>query len=174
MAASFFTSGTHTHTHPEVSGLLDYVGNTGLCGEIHSNLEQIAHPITCGSTPIQYRFQGTDRYRFLELSDAHQNSVRPDNGAGGRSAYRLRQSLLEGWSRHNDRACEGRNGTSKLVSDWKLWTTYPTSFHPYEMCSFSHEERIHMLHMLYHSKAKPQAPKVLTPTHTLSLTSPPS
>jgi hypothetical protein len=24
-----------------------------------------------------------------------------------------------GWSRHNDRACEGRSGTSKLVSDWE-------------------------------------------------------
>ena len=40
------------------------------------------------------------------------------------------RTLLGGWSRHNDRACEGRNGASKLVSDWELWTTYSTGFHP--------------------------------------------
>ena len=39
-------------------------------------------------------------------------------------------TLLGGWSRHNDRACEGRNGESKLVSDWELRTTYPTGFYP--------------------------------------------
>jgi hypothetical protein len=31
---------------------------------------------------------------------------------------------LGGWSHHNDRVCQDRNGTWKLVSDWELWTTY--------------------------------------------------
>ncbi len=48
-----------------------------------------------------------------------------------------------GWSRHNDQSCEGRNGSSKLVSDWELWTTYPRNFYPYGLCSFSHAEHIH-------------------------------
>jgi hypothetical protein len=30
-----------------------------------------------------------------------------------------RYSIEGGWSRHNDRECEGRSGTSKLVSDWE-------------------------------------------------------
>jgi hypothetical protein len=58
------------------------------------------------------------------------------------------RTLYGGWSRHNDRACEGRNGASKLVSDWELWTTYPTNFYPYGFCSFSHDECIHMLKFL--------------------------
>ncbi len=48
-----------------------------------------------------------------------------------------------GWSRHNYRECEGRNGaskTSKLVSDWELWTIFPTNVYPYGLCSFSHED----------------------------------
>ena len=35
-------------------------------------------------------------------------------------------SLLGEWSCHIDRACEGRNGASKRVSDWELWTAYST------------------------------------------------
>ena len=35
-------------------------------------------------------------------------------------AYCIFMNSIEGgWSRHNDRACEGRNGASKLVSDWE-------------------------------------------------------
>ena len=31
------------------------------------------------------------------------------------------------WTRHNDRACKGRNGILKRAPDWELWTTYPSS-----------------------------------------------
>ena len=56
-------------------------------------------------------------------------------------------ALLGEWSR--DRACEGRNGVSKLVSDWELWTTFSTGVNPYGMCSISHLERIHSWKFAY-------------------------
>jgi hypothetical protein len=34
-------------------------------------------------------------------------------------------------------------GHRELVSDWELWTTYPTNFYLYGLCSFSHEQLIH-------------------------------
>jgi hypothetical protein len=40
--------------------------------------------------------------------------------SGWRQGWRELFFFIEGgWSRHNDRACEGRNGASKLVSDWE-------------------------------------------------------
>ena len=45
--------------------------------------------------------------------------------------------------RNTYNASKGRNGTSKLVSDWELWTTHPTDFYHYRLCPFSHEEHIH-------------------------------
>ena len=95
--------------------------------------------ISSSRTDQTFFFRHFTVSRFLLSGMTYINTGKPTTSSG---------TLLGGWSRHNDRTCEGRNGESKLVSDWELWTTYPTNFYPYGFCSFSHDECIHILKIL--------------------------